>query len=275
MKFSQRMGLVPVNSVIQTEGMSEELQNSLWNVLDIHIWSSHGFQDSVAYGRKAEIHTFSRKLWFGYFKKPLDSIPEYNFQIMGEIRNYFFSRLWHEVFDFIEFIISIGDGQALSRDINVVLEAELSGYRVIDGLVTPISDEVERKSLEEALEPGPFDGVETHLKQALMHLSNRDHPDFRNSIKESISAVESLACTLTNDSKATLGDALKILERENQLHGALKQGFSALYGYTSDADGIRHRILEGSTLDANDAKYFLVSCAAFINYLKAKHAKAT
>lgn len=268
------MGLEPVNSVIQTEGMSEDLQNSLWNVLDIHLWSSHGFQDSMAYGRRAEIHIFSRKLWFGYFKKPLDSIPEYNFQIMDEIRNHFFSRLWHEVFDFIEYILSIDDRHALSRDINIVLETELSGYRVIDGLVTPISEEVERKSLEEALEPGPFNCVETHLKQALMHLSNRDHPDFRNSIKESISAVESLACMLTNDSKATLGDALKILERENQLHGALKKGFSALYGYTSDADGIRHRILEESTIDANDAKYFLVSCAAFINYLKAKHAKA-
>ncbi|RLK50649.1 hypothetical protein DFR31_0555 [Alkalispirillum mobile] len=275
MKFSQRMGLAPVNSVIQTEGMSEELQNSLWNVLDIHIWSSRGFLNPVSHIRNAEIYTFSRKLWFGYFKKPLDSIPEYEFQIMDEIRGHFFSRIWHEVFDFIEFVLSIDGRPALSRDINSVLEAELSGYRVIDGLVTPISEEVERESLEEALGPGPFDGVETHLKQALMHLSNRDHPDFRNSIKESISAVESLACTLTSNSKATLGDALKVLERENQLHGALKQGFSALYGYTSDADGIRHRILEGSTIDANDAKYFLVSCAAFINYLKAKHAKAT
>ena len=45
---------------------------------------------------------------------------------------------------------------------------------------------------------------------------------------------------------------------------------SNLYGYTNDADGIRHAMLEQPNLTAADAKYFLISCTAFVNYLKSK-----
>jgi hypothetical protein len=40
------------------------------------------------------------------------------------------------------------------------------------------------------------------------------------------------------------------------------------------ADGIRHALLEESTLDLDDAKFMLVSCSGFVNYLAAKAAKA-
>ena len=53
-----------------------------------------------------------------------------------------------------------------------------------------------------------------------------------------------------------------------QIHPAMKQGFLKLYGYTSDKGGIRHA--EGlfeSDVTFEEAKYMLVSCCAFINYL--------
>ncbi|NOT48655.1 MAG: hypothetical protein HOP17_13015 [Acidobacteria bacterium] len=67
-----------------------------------------------------------------------------------------------------------------------------------------------------------------------------------------------------------MGDALKAIEKKHHLHGALKQGFLKLYGYTSDADGIRHGLMDESALTGDDAKYFLLTCTSFINYLKAK-----
>ena len=87
-------------------------------------------------------------------------------------------------------------------------------------------------------------------------------------MKESISAVESVARILTKNDKATLGDALNLLGKTKELHGALRDGFSKLYGYTSDAEGIRHSLMEKSTLTAADAKLLLLLCASFINYLK-------
>ena len=118
-----------------------------------------------------------------------------------------------------------------------------------------------------------FHGVRTHIRTALKFLSDRKSPDYRNSIKESISAVESICQVLTGDDKATLGDALNKLENHFNLHGALKAGFKSLYGYTSDQDGIRHAILKEQDISFSDAKYMLVSCSAFANYLIGKVAE--
>ncbi|MBE8966981.1 hypothetical protein IQ277_12215 [Nostocales cyanobacterium LEGE 12452] len=92
----------------------------------------------------------------------------------------------------------------------------------------------------------------------------------RNSIKESVSAVESLAKAITRKPKATLADALKVLEVFHNLHPTLKKSFLTLYGYTSDEGGIRHAMLTEPDLTIADAKFFLLSCTSFINYLKSK-----
>ena len=72
---------------------------------------------------------------------------------------------------------------------------------------------------------------------------------------------------ITQNNKATLGDALKLLK--DKIHPALKSAFEKLYGYTSDANGIRHAngLGEGN-LTFEEAKYMLISCSAFVNYLK-------
>ena len=81
-------------------------------------------------------------------------------------------------------------------------------------------------------------------------------------------------CNLITGKKSTLGDALKKLEKHIEIHKALKEGFKKIYGYTSNEDGIRHSMLEIPEIDFEDAKYFLVSCSAFVNYLKSKSSKA-
>ena len=111
------------------------------------------------------------------------------------------------------------------------------------------------------------------MKSALDLLSDKTKPDYRNSIKESISAVESVSCAITGSKSGMLSDAFKKLEKTHSLHGALKEGFIKLYGYTSDGDGIRHAMLKESKLTQADAIYFLVSCSAFVNYLKSKIAE--
>jgi len=101
-------------------------------------------------------------------------------------------------------------------------------------------------------------------------LGDRQNPDYRNSLKEAISAVESISQVISGDPGATLGSALKALEKQALIHPALKSSLSALYGYTSDANGIRHAMLEEPTLTFTDAKFMLVACTAFVNYLVGK-----
>jgi len=267
--FSQRKRFKKISEIIQVESMSDSLRNSLWNTLDIVLWSKDGF----VYGKYGfpEIETFSKALWFSFFKEPIYTRPNSNQQILELIRDRFFNFQWYEVYDFIEFVVSYyEENHALTEILNVILERELSGYRIIDGKFVDITDEQEIKMLEEVLKDTKYEGVNAHLKSALSLLSDRKNPDYRNSIKESISAVESMARIITNDSSATLGQALKVLQKDGKLHPALKNGFSSLYGYASDENGIRHAMLEKPNISSADAKYFLMSCTSFVNYLKSK-----
>ena len=163
---------------------------------------------------------------------------------------------------------------SLNSALNAILEEEKAGYRVVDYSITPITDENEIRTVESAIGDSRLPvGVSEHLRTALEMVSDRKAPDYRNSIKESISAVEGTCQYLTGAKGNELGKTLSILESEFGLHKALKSGFSAIYGYTSGADGIRHAMLEASSVNFEDAYFFLVICSAFINFLLQKIAK--
>lgn len=269
--FSERKGLKQVRDTIQTDSMTVELRNSLWNGLQIQIWGSEDFL-YVQYGTP-EIDDFSAHLWFHYFKKPIDERPAGPFSgtaILEIIRNYFFGAQWNEVYDFLEFVVGTFQESRphLAICLNWILTTEMAGYRFIDGKIVDIIDEQEREMLEDALADTRFASVSSHLERALALLADRKQPDYRNSIKESISAVEAMARVVSVNDKATLSEALKILEKSGKLHAALKDGFSKLYGYTNDEHGIRHAMLDVPDLVQADAKYFLLSCTSFVNYLK-------
>ncbi len=222
-----------------------------------------------------------KRLWHNYFKYPIDTLSDYWPNTYKEIREYFFNCKWYEVYDFIEFIANnypdvYNEVNPKFIDFcNSVLERELSAYRFVGGKIIQITSEVEVSEIEEALEASkPLKAVNAHLKTALDLLANRKSPDYRNSIKEAISAVEAICNLITKEKKATLGQALKKIDDKVGLHPALKNAFSNLYGYTSDAEGIRHALLDEPNLTFEDIKFMLVSCSAFINYLISKASKA-
>ncbi len=275
--FSQRKGFKALKNVIQIESMDTDLRNSLWNALTMCYWEE--LKKNV-YDR--EIIRLFRKLWNDYFKRPIDTLKSYPLDIVSEIREYFFRCKWFEVYDFIEFIANNFVDKyrtRLNSDFrnicNYILEREISAYRFVGGKITQITSEEEIGEIEEALEAGKsLKSVRTHLNTALDLLANRKSPDYRNSIKESISAVEAICRLITGKDKAMLGEALKEIEKAVEIHPSLKGAFSKLYGYSSDAEGIRHALSEESNLDFEDAKFMLVSCSAFINYLVSKSSKA-
>ncbi len=185
---------------------------------------------------------------------------------------------WYIIFDFIERYIKVSDIDTISKMekiFNEILEEEVSGYRVIDGLVVPITNQSELVTVQEAYST-PYVSVNTHMSKALELYANRKKPDYENSIKESISAVEAMCCIITGmyGKDATLGNTIKKLKDNGvHIHSSLEKGFSSLYGYTSDEAGIRHGSIDFKGAPAEDAKYMLVSCSAFVNYLMEKWSK--
>lgn len=120
----------------------------------------------------------------------------------------------------------------------------------------------------------PLVGVRDHLDEAKRLLADRDEPNYRNSVKEAISAVEALARLIVNDEKATLGQALKIVEAEIPIHPCLQAAFDKLWGYRSDGSGIGHGSAKGSPVGAAEASFMLVASSAFVSYLVDKAAQA-
>ena len=278
MKFSQRNGFTEVRSVIQKDSMNNDLRVKLWNVLNLLIFENVEFSSPVNNNtRNSSLSKLFVNLWHNFFKEPIDEIPYDLNDAYRKIRDLFFDFKWYEVYDFIEFIsenftiISVRKHFFVER-CNSVLEKEGSAYRLVDDRIVEITSEEEISSIETALKnTEKFNSVHIHLSTALTLLSDRKNPDYRNSIKESISAIEALAKIITGKEKATLGESLKILEKKETLHSAFKESFSKLYGYTSDANGVRHSLLEESTLTYNEAKFMLVSCTAFVNFLISKN----
>jgi len=178
------------------------------------------------------------------------------------------SKSWFIVFDFLEFFLGqrsfFTPIQDFIKEFNCYAERENCAYRLLDGLIVDIISDSESTAIEQAIAEGS-NPWEFHIREALRLLSDKKKPDYRNSIKESISAVESLVKKIMNNSNATLGQ----LTKELDIHPSLKKALSQLYGYTNDAEGIRHSLIE-NTVNQNyhDALFMLVICSAFINYLK-------
>ncbi len=213
------------------------------------------------------------KLWISFLKRPIDTLEDDWRSIVEEIRRWFFDAEWDEVYDFVEFVsIHFPTAQVNTRFIhacNQLLETEKAGYRFVDGLIAPITSEAEIESIEAAAS-SPVAEVREHLRRALDLLADRKQPDYRNSIKESISAIEALVRLHAGGAKGDLGPLLTQLQQKAGLHPALSQALNKLYGYTSDKDGIRHAMLEVPDLGFDDAKFMLVICSAFANYVQAK-----
>jgi hypothetical protein len=269
-KFSDRLGFTQPLKEIQIDSMNDDLRNSLWNwVYEVLVY------DGGTEGNQA--------IWQHYLKRPLDEVPHRQFTW---VRDYCTTADWYEIYNLVEFVYNDvlrlhsrhGLDKKMAPKLNVILERELSGFRMIDSELVPISGKAEVASIRQAIsEPASagLDGPSEHIKKALSLLGKKPEPDYPNSIKESISAVESICKLLSGESGGGLDKALDKLSSQIPIHPALKKGLLSLYGYTSNESGIRHAILESKDIGFAEAKYMLVTCSAFVNFAveKARAAK--
>ncbi len=164
---------------------------------------------------------------------------------------------------------------AFPRRINREFERLNYAYRFVENEIVEINSKEEIVAIETALKESK-NNVKVHLQSALSLLAKKPVGDYRNSIKESISAVEAVCREMTG--KNTLGDALNELDKNGvEIPNVMKIGFDKLYGYTNNKEtGIRHALMdnEGTYIpSSSEATFMIVSCSAFINYLLAKKAQ--
>lgn len=259
---------------IQHECVSDKIRSRVWNLFyqwEIHDGglSSDRLNASLTGKQSVEAKIADR---LGFVVNGYSG----GMNLQSKIENYLIENAtWYEVYDFIDIHLSVLDDEkkvVRAKQYNDLLEQEKSGYRVVNFAVEPITNKGEIATIEQASN-SPYQSVNEHLKKAIEFYGDRKSPDYENSIKESISAVESMCCII-NGKDTTLNDAIKrIKDKGVHIHPALVNAFVSLYGYTSDEKGIRHAGIDFVSAPAEDAKYMLVSCSAFVNYLIEKWSK--
>ena len=282
-RFSERVGAQAMPRQIQVESMDEALQNSLWNSLLDRFHENRGEWVRVT-------HILAKY----FFMIPVDTVPDTERAARKWMRDRFYEAEWYQIYDLVEYVVKYIDNikgplarssyghyenefNNFVQEVNSILARELSGYRFVGEVLAPITDPVEVAAIERAANEmlvGGLSGAATHIRTALSMLGRKPSPDYRNSIKESVSAVESAANLTAGTDEGGVARAIEVLAAKSEIHPALRTALKQLYGYSSDADGIRHAILEQTEVGFPEAKFMLVACSAFVNFIVEKGEQA-
>lgn len=263
-KFSDRIGITEPPNEFQINSMNNELRNSLWNIIVV-------FFDINPH--RETFYNLMKTLYIRFFRLPITKLPYDEFNCRDLLEKHFISFHWDEIYNLMEIIYDIledGRKNAFGIALNRILKKEYSGYSFYNGEFIPITNPEEIEAIKEAqIQPKNkgLKNISEHISKATSLLSKKPEPDYHNSIKESINAVEGICKLLTGEKSGGIKDPINILAEKIYIHPALKEGYKKIYGYTSDEGGIRHPMLEDNTVGFAEAKYMLVSCSAFVNYI--------
>lgn len=281
--FSERYGYTKASDVIIREKITPEIQNAICSCYD-HL--KHDLDSMTTMYDESFYVGLEAYLWEFFLNKRASE-----FYLSG-FKYHIVSTVYIEDKDIEWFlklnIIEKGIEYLLSRsqsnykianytnlfieNLNSAFERLNFAYRIIEGKIVEITSDQEIKTIETAIESSARN-IKMHLNRALELYAQRPEGDYRNSIKESISAVEAFCREKTGEN--TLGKALNKLEKNGIVFpDVLKHAFDKLYAYTNQPDaGIRHALMDDTgvyTPKAEEAIFMLVSCSAFINYLNKK-----
>lgn len=272
--FSERYGYVKPSNVPIREKITPEIQNAICNCYYNLCESGNSYGYSLQY-------KIEERLWMYFLnrdKSHFIKIGEPSFFVSRYLKNE--ENPWYKKLDLLEATIKhlseIEREQTLIKSFIDHLNSEFErlnfAYRIIKGKIVDITSEGEIAEIEKAIEDSS-ENIRKHLTNALALLAIRPEGDYRNSIKESISAVEAYCREKTGE--ITFGKALNHLESSSiVIPDVLKNSFKLLYGYVNSGDtGIRHALMKETEKyipSEPEALFMLVLCSAFINYLRKK-----
>ncbi len=236
--FSERTGLAI--KPLQKNDMDDTLKNKLWNLI-YTLFQGYIIPELGGYDHdhwRKEFMEIIKKLWGDFLSLQIDKFPYDPDKFIQKIKLKFFELSWNKIYDLLEFFAkNVSDKKKFIFDCNQVLEKENSAYRFINTAIVEIGNQTEIESLEQS-SSSPYWQVNEHINKAIGFLSNKLAPDFQNSIKESVSAVEALARIITKNPNGTLG----VLTQNPDLNlpKTLQEATKKIYGFASDKGGVRH-----------------------------------
>ncbi len=282
--FSQREGKAPLPEALQSGELNEKFKLKVWTVIGTHIsdcvvppYAILSIGEFIA----NEDGVFWKEFMLSYNVDVLivthDTI---NIKKTEEVKKWMkeiiLERDSHEILTLLEHMLrSPHIPEELAN--NIESSFELAPYFIdhSDGIATiiPSTSEEAKESIKKSLDninQSELAGTKSHLRKAAQELNTEN---FSGSMRESIHAVASAARQIDPEASKDLGPALDSLEKHGILkHRALKQAFKKLYGYTSDAEGVRKPLVYKKNADVgfDEAIFMYSACVAFVDYLASK-----
>ena len=267
--FSDRNGIKPVNTRLQLGGLDKRTRISLLNAINWLYDEAFHKISSVAVASGGTSTEFWVQVLRDVYGKPVSyssSKGNNEVKMLKVVGN----TVLHDDYDDVLTLIEYMAAQFAEKDrylgslhpyelFNAVFEKEYAGYRFLDGNIVQITDDNEIREIGEAADTG-FAAVDAHMQNAIGLLSNRSVPDYENSARESMAAAEAM-CGRALGADLPLADALRMLKTMPGIQPVFVSAMEALDGFvpllTADAD-----------VSFEEARFLLVTCAGFINYLK-------
>jgi len=188
---------------------------------------------------------------------------------------------WPEFYDFVELVgkllmnkednIPFGveyDFSSYQKKVNSLFEEDAIGWSLnerseLHRQVPPAM--AKRLHTTRAALTDQFQNARVHYQKAESYL--HQHPiDEANSIKEMISAIESVAKRIAPKA-ATLGDAIKLLRRDDRFSQHLLDGLEKFYVYANATPMVRHGHVHGGGPQLREAELVFFAGVSYIRYL--------
>ncbi len=278
LSFSQAFGYEQLPQQLKPEEISDEARTGIWNIL--YEAAEPGLP---AYSRSGHWHDLMRLVHSDFFGLPLDEFRHGMNTLSELVRPYILAQRFNKVYDLLLFMVrelsKMIHGRVFGERLSEDLADAFVHYRLAYTLDTTFPPTIYPTSTPEEgavlvngiqqLKDAGLVGAREHLQNAAARINDND---WAGAVRESIHAVESVACVIAPEAK-TLGTALRVLEDKGLIdHPALREGFSRIYGYTNDEQGIRHALLDQQTANVgqDEALFMFGACASFASYLSRK-----
>lgn len=188
---------------------------------------------------------------------------------------------WAEFYDFVELLGALlikkeADGPFDEPEYFKEYQTKVNSLFQEDGIGWSLNDRAElyrqvpkslakKVSSTEAILETRFETARIHYQKAVSYLHH--HPiDEANSIKEIVSAVESVARVLLPRAK-TLGDAIKLMRKDDRFANHLIDVLEDLYVFSNATPLVRHGHVKAGSPALPEAELALFIGTAFIRYL--------
>ncbi|WP_426237386.1 hypothetical protein [Pararhizobium sp. DWP1-1-3] len=269
LSFSQAEGHEPLPSQLHLGELPASVRAELWAVFHSQIKrniTNFQYELNVPFLRVVERH------WVRVEHRMIDEFDGRPDKVEAHWKAYFHEVTKYDVcLGFVQWMLRAFQSPSLSQAVSNVLVRTRAAYRVVSGdTIMPVASAEEAAAMVNAIrttDTAQMPAARQHLLDAAAELSSGN---YANSVRESMSAVESVALASTGETN--FAKAVGVMDGRRPMNGAFKIAVNRLYDYTSQEPGIRHAKKEAAVADVEEreAIFMLGVCASFVTYVLAE-----